>query len=56
MQSADFVLTGAEATFLKRPETGGKGRLFTEYAKTVGAKLEFSSYEASWTGFNRATA
>lgn len=56
MQSADFVLTGAEATFRKRPEPGGKGRLFAEYAKTVGAKLEFSSYQAGWTGFNAETA
>jgi len=56
MQNADFVLDGAEATFRKRPEPGGKGRLFAEYAKTVGAKLEFSSYQAGWTGFNRAAA
>jgi hypothetical protein len=32
---------------------GGKGRLIAEYAGTVGAKLEFSEYQAGWTGFNR---
>ena len=56
MQSADFVLTGAEATFRKRPEPGGKGRLFAEYAKAVGAELEFSSYQAGWKGFNAETS
>ena len=32
---------------------GGKGRLIAEYAEAVGAKLEFSGYQAGWTGFNR---
>jgi hypothetical protein len=52
----DFVLVGAKSTFRKRPEPGGKGRLFAEYAKTFGANLEFSSYQAGWTGFNRTAA
>ena len=30
---------------------GGKGRLVAEYAKAIGAKLEFAEYQAGWTGF-----
>ena len=34
-----------------KPSIGGKGRLVAEYAKAIGAKLEFSEYQAGWTGF-----
>ena len=30
---------------------GGKGRLIAEFAASCGAKLEFSEYQAAWTGF-----
>jgi len=33
------------------PKIGGKGTLVAEYAATIGAKLEFSGYQAGWTGF-----
>lgn len=29
---------------------GGKGRLVAEFAQAVGAKMEFSHYQAAWTG------
>jgi hypothetical protein len=29
---------------------GGKGRLVAEFAQAVGARLEFSHYQAGWTG------
>jgi hypothetical protein len=32
------------------PSIGGKGRLIAEYAQATGAKLEFSEYQAGWTG------
>jgi hypothetical protein len=34
-----------------KPAIGGKGRLVAEYAQAIGAKLEFSEYQAGWTGF-----
>ena len=40
------------ASMIGQPKPGGKGRLVAEYAKTVGARLEFSSYHAGWVGFN----
>jgi hypothetical protein len=30
---------------------GGKGRLVAEFAEACGAKLEFSDYQAAWSGF-----
>jgi hypothetical protein len=33
------------------PSIGGKGRIVAEFAKAVGAKLEFAEYQAGWTGF-----
>lgn len=33
------------------PSVGGKGRLVSEYAEAIGAKLEFAEYQAGWTGF-----
>jgi hypothetical protein len=37
--------------FVIQPIVGGKGRLIAEYATTCGAKLEFSGYQAGWSGF-----
>jgi len=34
-----------------RPAVGGKGRLVSEFADQVGARLAFSHYQHSWTGF-----
>ena len=40
--------------FIGEPSIGGKGRLVAEYAAAVGARLEFSGYQAGWTGLVRA--
>jgi hypothetical protein len=37
--------------FVENPSIGGKGRLIAEFAAACGAKLEFSGYQAAWTGF-----
>jgi predicted O-methyltransferase YrrM len=37
--------------FVIQPIIGGKGRLIAEYATACGAKLEFSGYQAGWSGF-----
>ena len=39
--------------FIGEPSIGGKGRLVAEYAAAVGARLEFSGYQAGWTGLVR---
>jgi len=39
------------AIFISEPAVGGKGRLIAEYAIACNAKLEFSDYQAGWTGF-----
>ena len=50
--SANFAPTSNDQiAFIGNPSVGGKGRLVAEYAKAVGAKLEFSEYQAGWTGF-----
>lgn len=50
--SAHFV-RGANSTinFISPPIVGGKGRMVAEFAARVGAKLEFSEYQAGWSGF-----
>lgn len=50
--SAHFV-RGANNTidFTTTPIVGGKGRMVAEFAARVGAKVEFSDYQAGWTGF-----
>jgi hypothetical protein len=49
---ANFVPTSNDQiAFIGNPSVGGKGRLVAEYANAVGAKLEFSEYQAGWTGF-----
>jgi hypothetical protein len=50
--SAHFV-RGANNTinFTSPPIIGGKGRLVAEFAARVGAKVEFSEYQAGWSGF-----
>lgn len=52
MQDADFLVEDGKVLFRGQPKPGGKGRLVAEYAETIGAKLEFSSYHAGWSGFN----
>jgi hypothetical protein len=37
--------------FVSAPTVGGKGRLVAEFATACGAKLEFSEYQAAWSGF-----
>ena len=50
--NANFVPTSNDQiAFIGNPSVGGKGRLVAEYAKAVGAKLEFAEYQAGWTGF-----
>jgi hypothetical protein len=50
--NANFVPTSNDQiTFIGNPSVGGKGRLVAEYAKAVGAKLEFAEYQAGWSGF-----
>jgi hypothetical protein len=50
--SAHFV-RGANniINFTSPPVIGGKGRLVAEFAARVGAKVEFSEYQAGWSGF-----
>ncbi len=50
--SAYFV-RGSNNTmnFLSPPIISGKGRLVAEFAARVGAKVEFSEYQAGWSGF-----
>ena len=38
-------------TFTSPPVIGGKGRLVAEFAARAGAKVEFSDYQAGWSGF-----
>lgn len=49
--TADFIPDATEdgPMFLEVPTVGGKGRLIAEYAKAVGARLEFAQYQAGWT-------
>ena len=50
--NANFVPTSNDQiAFIGNPSVGGKGRLVAEYAKAVGAKVEFAEYQAGWTGF-----
>ena len=50
--SAHFVRgAGSSINFISPPVIGGKGRLVAEFAARVGAKVEFSEYQAGWTGF-----
>ena len=43
--------TNNTMNFLAPPIIGGKGRLVAEFAARTGAKVEFSDYQAGWTGF-----
>jgi hypothetical protein len=50
--NANFLASsGNKIQTLGSSSVGGKGRLVAEYAKAVGAKLEFAEYQAGWTGF-----
>lgn len=40
-----------QINFTRQPLVGGKGRFVAEFAAMAGAKLEFASYQAGWTGF-----
>lgn len=42
---------GNTMNFVSPPIIGGKGRLVAEFAARTGAKVEFSEYQAGWTGF-----
>lgn len=47
-----FVVNGEQQIqFTRQPLVGGKGRFVAEFAAMAGAKLEFASYQAGWTGF-----
>ena len=50
-QSANFVRTNNNINFISQPIIGGKGRLVAEFAARIGAKVEFSEYQAGWSGF-----
>jgi len=50
--SAHFVRANNNTIhFVSPPIIGGKGRMVAEFAARVGAKLEFSEYQAGWSGF-----
>jgi hypothetical protein len=50
--SAHFVRGNNNTiNFTSPPIIGGKGRLVAEFAARVGAKVEFSEYQAGWSGF-----
>jgi hypothetical protein len=50
--SAHFVRTANNTiNFTSPPVIGGKGRLVAEFAARIGARVEFSEYQAGWTGF-----
>ena len=50
--SGHFVRPNANTiNFVSAPVIGGKGRLVAEFAARVGAKVEFSDYQAAWSGF-----
>jgi len=50
--SASFVRANNNAIhFISPPIIGGKGRLVAEFAARAGAKVEFSDYQAGWSGF-----
>jgi len=42
--------TGSQYNIVADQGVGGKGRLVAEFAQAVGARLEFSHYQAGWTG------
>lgn len=49
--TANFVRTNNNINFISQPIIGGKGRLVAEFAARIGAKVEFSDYQAGWSGF-----
>jgi hypothetical protein len=50
--SAHFVRgPNNSINFTSPPVIGGKGRLVAEFAARMGAKVEFSDYQAGWSGF-----
>ena len=50
--SAHFVRGASNSiTFTSPPVIGGKGRLVEKFAARAGAKVEFSDYQAGWSGF-----
>lgn len=42
---------GSQLLTVGSPSVGGKGRLVAEFAAAAGAKVEFTGYQAGWTGF-----
>lgn len=50
--SAHFVRGNNNTiNFTSPPVIGGKGRLVAEFAARAGVKVEFSEYQAGWSGF-----
>lgn len=49
--TANFVRTNNNINFISPHIIGGKGRLVAEFAARIGAKVEFSEYQAGWSGF-----
>ena len=49
--SANFVRNNNNINFISPPIIAGKGRMVAEFAARIGAKVEFSEYQAGWSGF-----
>jgi hypothetical protein len=49
--NANFIDGEASRVIFGIPSVGGKGRLIAEFAAASGAKVEFTGYQAGWTGF-----
>lgn len=45
-----MIFNGTNYDIISDPVIGGKGRLVADYARAVGGKLEFTNYQAGWTG------
>jgi hypothetical protein len=45
-----MIHNGKNYDIISNPIIGGKGRLIADYARAIGAKTEFASYQAGWTG------
>jgi len=49
--NANFITAENQALqIIGYASVGGKGRLVAEYAKAIGATIEFAEYQAGWTG------
>jgi len=50
-QLTSYAENNNAINFISPPIIGGKGRMVAEFAARVGAKVEFSEYQAGWSGF-----